>query len=52
MTANTLISLIQQKTQMFSTGDIPVKYNEKDLDVRVEVSENEEGYYINIVDNG
>ena len=50
MTANELIRRLQQKVNMLSTGDIPIKYNGRDMDVSVELMEENDGYYINIQD--
>ena len=48
MTASEFIRRIQQKVQMLSSADIPIKYNGQDIDCVIELIENEKGYYINI----
>lgn len=49
MTANELIRRLQQKVNMLSSGDVPIKYNGEDMDVYIELIEGYNGYYINIV---
>ena len=52
MTANELIKRIQKKVMTLSSGDIPIKYNGKDIDWDVQlIGSNKEGFYINITDN-
>ena len=48
MTVSEFIRRIQQKVQMLSSADIPIKYNGQDMDCVIELIENGEGYYINI----
>ena len=48
MTVSEFIRRIQQKVQMLSSADIPIKYNGQDIDCIIELIENGKGYYINI----
>ena len=50
MTANDLIRRLQQKVNMLSTGDVPIKYNGEDMDIYIELIEGYDGYHINIED--
>ena len=48
MTVSEFIRRIQQKVQMLSSADIPIKFNGKDIECVIELIENGKGYYINI----
>ena len=48
MTVNEFVRRIQTKASMLSTGDIPIKFNGKDIECVIELIENGKGYYINI----
>lgn len=48
MTVNEFVRRIQTKASMLSTGDIPIKFNGKDIECVIELIENGKGYYINV----
>ena len=52
MTANDIIRQLTSIVYQFTSGEIIVRMNGKEVDYRFEVNSDENGYYINMIDNG